>query len=299
MRWLRSPHDIEDFSSASFPQARTKVIYTPDSIRQQDWHVWRAILREFLNSRELIWRLILRDLSVRYRQSVLGYLWAVLPSVVTVTVFAALTQSQTIPIAETPLPYVAYALWSISFWQFFAGCLSACTNSLANAGSLVSKVNFPKEALVVAAIGQPLLDFLVRLVLVMFVFFWYEVPFKVQTVFLPLVVLPAILLATGLGFVFSIAHLVFRDIGSMLSMGLTFAMFLAPILYPPPTKWPSSLINILNPFSPLLIASQDLIAYGSLSMPPTFLLSSMFSTFVFLSGWRLFRLTLPRVSAYV
>jgi lipopolysaccharide transport system permease protein len=297
MESLRSPHDMEDFLSCSPPPAAEKV-YTPDSMGRRGWHIWGTMLREFVDSRELIWRLFLRDISARYRQSVLGYLWAVLPSVVTVTVFAALTQSQTIPIGETPLPYVAYALWNISFWQFFAGCLNACTNSLVSAGSLVSRVNFPKEVLVVAAIGQPLLDFVIRLLLVMLVFFWYEVPFKAQTLFLPLVVLPAILLATGLGFVSSITHLVLRDVGSMLGMGLTFAIFLAPILYPPPTTWPLSLINVLNPFSPLLIASQDLIAYGSLSMPRTFLLYSVFSVLGFLSGWRLFRLAMPRVSAY-
>ena len=294
---LHSPHDIEDFLSSSTSPV-VEMVYTPDSLARHGWHVWGNMLREFLDSRELVWCLIRRDISARYRQSVLGYLWAVLPSVVTVTVFAALTQSQTIAIVETPLPYVAYALWNISFWQFFAGCFSACTNSLASAGSLVSKVNFPKEVLVVAAIGQPLLDFVIRLLLVMFVFFWYEVPFRAQTLFLPLIVLPAILLATGMGFVSSITHLVLRDVGSMVAMGLTFAMFLTPILYPPPTTWPLSLINVVNPFSPLLIASQDLITYGSLSMPGTFLLYCLFSMLMFLSGWRLFRLAMPRVSVY-
>lgn len=296
--WVRSPRDTEDCFSSSYPRVLTEVTYSSDNARLRGWRVWGTIVRQLLDSRELIWRLVLRDLSVRYRQSVLGYVWAVLPPVVTVTIFAVLTRSKAIPVGETPLPYVAYALWSISFWQFFAGCLSACTNSLASAGSLVSKVNFPKEALVVAAIGQPLLDFAIRLLLVVFVFFWYEVPLKAQTVFLPLVLLPAILLATGLGFVLSITNLVVRDVSSMLGTGLTFAMFLAPVLYPPPTTWPSSLINILNPFSPLLIASQDVIMRGALSMPRAFLSSCLFSTLMFLIGWRLFRLTMPRVSAY-
>jgi lipopolysaccharide transport system permease protein len=290
-----SSHEVRDFALSS-RQPAAEVVYTPDSIRGQGWHVWGVIISEFLNSRELIWRLILRDVSARYRQSLLGYLWVVLPSIVTVSVFAALTQSRTIPVAETSLPYIFYALWSISVWQLFAGCLSACTNSLANAGSLVSKVNFPKEALVIAAIGQPLLDFIIRLVLVAFVFVWYGIPLKAQMIFVPLILLPVILLATGLSFVLSIVNLVLRDIGNLLGMTLTFGMFLAPVLYPPPTTWPSSLINILNPFSPLLIASQDVIAYGSLSRPQSFLFSCLFSVLVFLAGWRFFRLTIIRVS---
>jgi lipopolysaccharide transport system permease protein len=290
---VSTSHEVEDIAFSS-----AEVMYTPDSIRRRGWHVWGTIINEFLNSRELIWRLILRDIAARYRQSMFGYLWAVLPSIVTVIVFAALTQSQTIPVAETALPYVAYALWSISVWQLFAGCLSVCTNSLVSAGSLVSKVNFPKEALVIAAIGHPLLDFMIRLVLVAFVFTWYGVPFKAQMIFVPFILLPAILLAIGLSFVLSIINLVLRDIGSILGVTLTFGMFLTPVLYPPPTTWPSSLINILNPLSPVLIASQDVIAYGSLLQPQAFLFSSLFSMLVFLVGWRLFRLTIYRVSTY-
>jgi lipopolysaccharide transport system permease protein len=295
MESVHSSHEVGDFAFST-RQATAEVVYTPDSIRRYGWHVWGVIISEFLNSRELIWRLILRDVSARYRQSMLGYLWVGLPSIVTVTVFAALTQSGTIPVGETSLPYIFYALWSISVWQLFAGCLNACTNSLANAGSLVSKVNFPKEALVIAAIGHPLLDFIIRLVLVAGVYIWYGIPLKAQIVFVPFILLPVILLATGLSFVLSVINLVLRDIGNILGMTLTFGMFLAPVLYPPPTTWPSSLINILNPFSPLLIASQDVIGSGLLSRPQSFLFSCLFSLLVFLVGWRFFRLTIIRVS---
>jgi lipopolysaccharide transport system permease protein len=297
MASIPSSHEVEDLVFSP-PRIAIKIIYTPDSVSRLGWHIWLIFISELLNSRELIWRLILRDVSARYRQSILGYLWAVLPSIATVSVFTVLTQSRTIPVAETSLPYVAHALWSISVWQLFAGCLSGCTNSLANAGSLVSKVNFPKEALVMATIGQPLLDFMIRLILVALVFIGYEVPFRGQMIFVPFILLPVILLATGLGLVLSIINLVLRDIGNILSMALTFGMFLAPVLYPPPTMWPSNLINILNPLSPLLIASQDVIAHGSLLQPVAFLFSCLFSVLVLLVGWRLFRLAIPRVSTY-
>jgi lipopolysaccharide transport system permease protein len=163
---------------------------------------------------------------------------------------------------------------------------------------LVTKVNFPKEALVAAAIGQPFFDFAIRLVPVILVFTWHGIVPKWQSVLLPLTLIPALLLALGLGFVLSITNLVLRDVGNILSTALTFGMFLAPVLYPPPADWPLSLINIVNPFSPLLIASQDLIAFGSLTMPRAFLFSCLFSTLVFLLGWRFFRLAIPRVSQH-
>ena len=114
---------------------------------------------ELVESRRLIWLLILRDISVRYRQSILGYVWAVIPQLATVGVFALLHASRVLPIGGTRITYVAYALWGVGAWQLFAGCLSSCMTSLVSSGTLVTKVNFPREALVIAALGQPSLIF--------------------------------------------------------------------------------------------------------------------------------------------
>jgi lipopolysaccharide transport system permease protein len=253
-------------------------------------------VRDVVRSRELIWRFILRDLSVRYRQSFLGYAWAVFPPVVTVAVFAYLSRTRILPIGQTSLPYVSYALWSIGMWQLFSGSLQACTNSLISAGSLVTKINFPKETLIFGGIGQPLFDFVVRLIPVIVVFIWQGVVPKWQSAFLPLVLLPIVLLALGFGFVLAIANLLLRDIGNALGIVLAFGVFLAPIVYPPPESWPFVLVNMLNPFSPLLIATQDLISTGHLSMPGTFALASLFSLIVFLLGWRFFRMAINRIA---
>jgi len=278
--------------------ASRPTIYEANSVRSNSWSVWKELFADLRNSRELIWRLLVRDISTRYRQSILGYLWAILPAIATVAVFAFLTNTRTIPVGETPIPYVPYALWSLGVWQLFAGCLVNCTNSLVNAGPLVSKVKFPKEALVIAALGQPLVDFAIRLIPVGVVLHWYGVTLYWQSVLIPLVLMPAMFLALGLGFMLSIANLVLRDIGNALAVILTFAIFLAPVLYPPPVTWPSNLINLLIPFNPILIASQDLIIRGALSMPETFLFSSLLSVLLLLLGWRLFRVAIPRVCAY-
>jgi lipopolysaccharide transport system permease protein len=253
-------------------------------------------VRDVVRSRELIWRFILRDLSVRYRQSFLGYAWAVFPPVVTVAIFAYLSRTRILPIGQTSLPYVSYALWSIGIWQLFSGSLQACTNSLTSAGSLVTKINFPKEALLFGAIGQPIFDFFVRLIPVIIVFIWQGVVPAWQALFLPFVFVPLLLLALGFGFFLAIANLLLRDVGNALGIVLTFGMFLAPIVYPPPVDWPFVLINILNPFSPLLIATQDLIGTGDLSRPGTFIFSCLFAFLVFFIGWRFFRMAINRIA---
>jgi lipopolysaccharide transport system permease protein len=292
-----SPHQDNTHSLSTAPLMK-EVIYTPASIRQHGWRLWGNIANELLDSRQLLWRLVWRDFSVRYRQSLLGYFWAILPPVAAAAIFTLVAASRTISVPQTSFPYVAYALWSLSFWQFFGGCLSGCTNSLINAGPLVTKLNFAKETLVIAAVGQPVFDFLIRLVLVVLVFTWYGIRPQWQMLLLPFILLPATLLALGLGLMLSVATLVIRDISNIVSMAVTFGIVMTPVLYPPPVRWPLNLINVVNPFSPVLIASQDLIAYGTLTTPVTFLCACLFSALIFFAGLWFFRLTLPRISQH-
>lgn len=275
-----------------------EVLYTPQGVQRSGVGGWQIMFQELAESRRLIWLLILRDLSVRYRQSILGYVWAIVPQVATVAVFAFLHSSRVLPIGGTKIPYIAYSLWGISVWQLFAGCLTNCANSLTASGSLVTKINFPREALVIAALGQPAFDFVVRLLPVVAVFIWCGIVPPWQSLFIPLFLLPVVLLALGFGFVLSIANLVIRDTANALGTVLTTVMFLTPVLYPPPVRWPFYLINVLNPLSPLVAASQDLIAGGYLTQPEMFIAACIFSTALFLAGWRAFRITILRVIGY-
>ena len=273
-----------------------EVTYTPDSLRGLPWHVWSAMLAELWDSRELIWRLMYRDFAARYRQSVLGYLWAVIPPVVMVVVFTYLTSRRVLPIGQVPVPYPVFALWSISIWHLFANSLVACTNSLLSAGSLVTKINFPKSALVVAAPGQAVFEFLIRLVPITAVMIWYKVVPPWQMIFVPVILLVLILMAIGLGFFLSILNLAIRDIGSAVGMFLTFGMFAAPVFYPPPVTFPFSLVNVLNPVSPFLIACQELLAYGEVRHWELLGGGVTFAVVLFLFGWWVFHLTMSRVA---
>lgn len=273
-----------------------ETVYTPDGLRRLGLRVWAIMAQQLWDSRELIWRLIYRDISVRYRQSILGYLWAVIPPIVTVAIFTYLTNYRVLPIGELPLPYPVYALWSLSLWQLFAGVLGAATHSLVGAGSLVTKINFPKEALVISAVGQPLFDYLVRLIPMAAVFVIYAVIPPWQILFIPLLLVPILLLALGIGFFLAILNLAVRDIGSLVGTVLTFGMFAAPVFYPPPIRAPFFLVNIVNPFSPLLIATQDLLAVGELRHGRLLVSACLFALMAFLVGWRLFHLTMPRVA---
>jgi lipopolysaccharide transport system permease protein len=285
-------------SSITMDAEKFETEYTPHGVRRNGAAGWKVMVNELSESFRLIPLFTARDITVRYRHSVLGYFWAVAPQLMTVGVFAFLHASQVLPMGRTRIPYMAYAVWGISVWQLFAGCLSGCTASLISGGSLVTKLNFPKETLVIAALGPPVFDFFIRLVPVIAIFIGCGVMPSLSAVLIPVLLLPVISLALGLGFILSIANLVVRDTGNAVGTILGVGMFLTPVLYPPPVRWPFYLVNFLNPLSPLLTATQDLIADGTVAHPELFAAACFISLALCLGGWRTFRLSLPRVAGH-
>ncbi len=250
---------------------------------------------ELIRSRELTWRLFLRDLSARYRQSAFGYVWAVMPAVVAVITFTYLNRARILPISETDVPYPVYVLLGMTVWQLFATGLTSCTQSLVSAGSFITRINFSREALVLAAFGQSLFDFMIRLILVAVAFAWFHMIPKWTAILVPVVLIPLVLMTLGFGFILALANGAFRDIGNLIPLVMTFAMFLTPVVYPPPTEWPHTLINYVNPVSPFIIATHDLTTKGTLSQPVGLIVGSVIGVAVLLVGWRIFHVAIPRI----
>ncbi len=293
---MESRHRLSSEENNNSTSRIAETVYTRNGTRSLGLRVWGEMLRNILDGRDILFLIMRRNITIRYRQSLLGIVWAIFPPLVTALIFSYLVGKRLLPVGETGLPYILFALWNLSVWHLFAGTLTAATNSLLEAGSLVTRINFSKDTLVFAALGQPLIDYAVRLAFVMIAFFWMGVVPHWQAVFIPLILLPVLLLALGAGFILSIANLVVRDIGNALGVVLSFAVFLAPVLYPPPVEWPFVLVNFINPISPLLIAMQDLLNQGELSQPEMFAAATLFSCLVFLMGWRVFYLAMPRVT---
>ena len=127
--------------------------------------------------------------------AVLGMAWAVIMPLVMVGTFVFLNRTGVISIGQTDIPYIAFALLGLSIWQLFATGLTACTNSIVQGGTMVIKINFPKESLVIAALAQSVFEFLVRVGLLAVVFTIYKIMPSVMTLLLPLTLIPLMLLA--------------------------------------------------------------------------------------------------------
>ena len=219
-----------------------------------------------------------------------------MPTLLTVIAFTTLSRARLLAIDTTELPYPLFVLLGMTIWQLFADGIVRSAQVLVASTSLITKINFAKESLVFASLGESLIDFAVRLVLVILLFALYRVVPAWTVVFVPLLLIPLLLLTAGIGLLVALANGVFRDVGSFLPLLMTYGIFLAPIVYPPPTGWPKSLINYINPVSPFIIALRDLATRGTLSQPGGLALGCLAAVLAFLLGLRIFHLGVARIA---
>lgn len=265
-------------------------VFQPGGMDAGGWAVWLEMVSDLIRSRSLTWRLFVRDFSAKYRQSLLGYTWAILPPLATVILFLILKRAGSVNIGDTNIPYPAYVLFGMLIWGIFSGGIIASSNSLMQSGNLIAKINFPREVLIFSAFGNVLFTFLIQSVLVVGVFFWYGVVIQWTIIFLPLLLFFYILFVIGIGFVLSLLQAVFHDVGNFLGMVMGLLMLTAPVVYPPPQSWPFSLANDFNPLSVFIIAARDLTTGGGLTNPWGVIWVCLLGLVFFFGGWRIFRI---------
>ncbi|OGP72666.1 MAG: hypothetical protein A2Y80_03115 [Deltaproteobacteria bacterium RBG_13_58_19] len=274
-------------------------LYASDQIAGWKATVWRDMINEILVTRELIWRLFRRDFAARYRQSLLGILGALVPSLMAVGTFVFLNRAGILNVGDTGVPYPVYAFLGLTIWQIFAGGLNVTCNAVVASSSMVIKINFPKEALLISAMGHVIFDFLIRLAFLALILVIYQVPPKLTVIWLPFTLLPLFLLTLGLGSFLSLLQVLVRDVSNMVTMATTLLMLLTPVLYPvPQSGWFVTLAKV-NPLAPLIVASKDMVITGHLTDPWGFAWASALALLFFLLAWRVFHLVEYKIAEIV
>ena len=269
------------------------VVYTPDSQLRSPGTLVRSMWHDLLASRELAWRLTVRDIRARYRQSVFGLLWAFLPPIATAVVFIVLNNQGVINIGNTDIPYPAFVMFGTTLWQLFTESLGAPLKAVQSGRSILSRINIPREALILSAIGQVLFDLGIKFLILAAVFVIFRMPLTWGILLAPFAILMLMLLGIALGLLLTPIGTLYRDVSSALTVITSLWFFVTPVVYPPPRSWPYSLLINLNPVSPLLTGARDLATKGALTDPVPFAIVSGLTLLVLLGGWVLYRLAMP------
>lgn len=282
----------------SNPQANPlpEVVYTPESRLRRPWRLFQEMRQDLLASRELAWRLMVRDISAQYRQSFLGIFWAFTPAIVTAVGLTVANNAKVLNLGQTDLPYPAYVMLSMTLWQTFVESINGPVVGTNQARPMLTKINFPREAIILAQIGQVAFNFCVKLALIIGLFLWFKMPITWSAVLAPVALIHLVLLGTFFGMMLAPLAALYQDFVKGLTLVTGFWLFLTPVIYPPPSSGGFfSLCVQLNPVTPLLVTTRELATTGVLSNPMGFWIVSAVAWVGVLLAWLFYRIALPIV----
>lgn len=192
---------------------------------------WQLInFKEILEHRDLIFLLVSRNIKVRYAQTVLGGLWAVIQPFFLMIVFSVFFgRLAQVPSDDVPYPIFSYS--ALIAWTYFSTSLTASTNSLVAERSLISKVYFPRMILPITPVIAFLLDFVISFIILIFMMLYYHIYPTVNTIFLPFLLIIIMLTASGVGMFLAALNAKYRDIGYTVPFLVQFWMFSSPVVY--------------------------------------------------------------------
>jgi len=204
-------------------------------------------LKDFINFKELLLVFALRDISVKYKQTFFGFLWALIRPLMTMIIFTFVF-GRIAKLETAAIPYPVLVLAGILPWQFFANSFSEASNSLLNNESLITKAYFPRLILPISVILGTSLEFIICLGLLFILMIWFNVQMTLNLLVLPFLYLLTILVILGPSLWFASLNVKYRDLRYIIPFLLQLGLFVTPVGFSSslvPEKW-ATLYN-LNP----------------------------------------------------
>lgn len=247
---------------------------------------FREMVAEQRQYHELLWQMTWRDLLLRYKQTVMGFAWAVFMPLINTAVFSVIF-TRVAPM-DVGMPYPLFAFCGLLTWNFFAASLRFASVSLTSNVNLVTKVYFPREIFPISAVLVSLVDFAVASLVLVGLMVWYHVGIHWTLVLLPVVLLVQLAFTVAMALLLSMANLFYRDVKYLSDIVLTVWMFVTSVVYPvSKIGGKLSVAMTFNPMTPIIDAYRDVLVRGV--VPGRFFAAAaLFSLLLLLFAWFLF-----------
>ncbi|GAB2773459.1 ABC transporter permease [Rhabdobacter roseus] len=188
---------------------------------------WKDLWR----NKQLLWILSKRDISVRYKQTLLGIAWSVIRPLMTMLVMAVVFSFIAKLPSDPGIPYPLMILGGLTIWTFFANTFTQISNSIVLNSNLVSKVYFPRLIMPLSAVSVGFIDFLISLALFILLSVYYQYPPSINIIFLPVFIVFTFLTSLGIGLFFAVINVRFRDIAQLIPFMVQVGMYICPVAY--------------------------------------------------------------------
>lgn len=269
------------------------TIYTPESALARPGKLVRDMFRDLAASRELGWRLAMRDISAQYRQAVLGFLWALLLPLGHTAVWVALSLSGILAVVVTDMPYPVFVLTGTMLWAIFMESVTAPIQVVSASRDMLAKINFPREALILSGVYQVLFNASIKISILLAAMVALGVSPGWNALQVCFGVASLVLVGTSLGMLLTPIGLLYSDVGKGLPFLMQFLMYLTPVVYPLPGTGRLRELLLLNPLTPLIETTRAWLVGGDTQWLLGFLLVNGLAALMLLGVWIIYRLAMP------
>ena len=247
----------------------------------------REMLSEQVQYRELLYQMTRRDLLLRYKQTIMGFGWAVFTPLVNTIIFSVVFMKVAPLDVGAPYPVFAYA--GLLAWNLFASSLRFSVSSLTAHINLVAKVYFPREIFPFSTVIVAVVDLAVGATLLIAMMVYYRVPPTAALLFLPVVLLVQVMFTAGIALFLAMANLFYRDVKYLFEVLITVWMFATSVLYPMDrVGGMAGTLLRLNPMTPIIDSYRAILFRGELPEMLPFTAVAIASVAILSVGWLTF-----------
>ena len=246
-------------------------------------------LRELWEYRELLYFFAWRDIKVRYKQTVMGVLWAIIQPLVTMVIFS-LFFGRLAKIPSDGLPYPVFSYAALVPWTFFANALTQASNSLVLSANMIKKIYFPRLSLPIATVLAGIIDFVLAFIVLLGIMLYYGLVPTINILWLPLFFLLALITSLGVSLWLSAMNVQFRDVRYTVPILTQVWLFVTPIAYPSSLlSEPWRTLYGLNPMAGVVEGFRWALLGTDTAPGPMTIVSALVALLLFVSGAFYFR----------
>lgn len=227
----------------------------------------KSLVKEFPAAHSLGFRFAYRSISTKYRQSIFGVLWAFLPPLATATIWITLNSTKIIQFGDVGAPYPLFVITGMMLWSVFVNAVLMPTQVVQGNRSILVKINFPRESLVINAFYEIVFTALISFIIIIVFMFIFKVDVSLRSLLFFPGILMLMILGMSIGLLLLPFSLLYKDVQFVLPSILQFAMYLTPIVYAKqPIEGAAKLLR-LNPVTPILTETRASLLNMNVHVP--------------------------------
>ncbi len=264
--------------------------------RKEGFHffaLFKESVRSIYTSRFLAKQLAVRDIKAKYRKSYFGMLWDFLGPLSTAFIWIFLNSSGTVKLSDTGIPYPIYAFTGTLLWSMITESINLPTMSTLSAQSILTKVNFPKEALVVSGIYKLLFNSSFKVLLLIIFIIAYGVAIDWTLILFPFVMFAAILFGITIGLFLTPISMLYTDVKKIVSFILRILMYATPVVFAVPSEGVLKYLMEINPITFILTVARDVLVGGEFIYLQSFFITLCIAIPLFFIGMVFYRVSIP------